>query len=129
MIIIANMSTLLQSLGEDNFNDVLEAVLPIKSVYFSLGQCLGLPTAVLESIREEKSDTKQALTVTLMLWLRQQYDSGRFGRPTWRMLVKAVNQEAGGNNNELAKKIASNHRAISRHLTKLIIIQYLLLRE
>ena len=97
--------------------NVLEAVLPIKSDYFSLGQCLGLPIAVLESIRKAESDAERALYETLKLWLQQKYDTEIFGPPTWRMLVEAVDKEAGGNTNELAKKIASNHHAISRHLT------------
>ena len=33
----------------------------------------------------------------------------RFGKPTWRKLVKAVEEHAGGNNRALAEKIASNH--------------------
>jgi hypothetical protein len=92
----------------------LEAVLPIKFVYFSLGQCLGLPIAVLESIRKTESDDEQALYGTLKLWLQQKYNTERFGPPTWRMLVEAVDQKAGGNNNELAKNIATNHPATSR---------------
>ena len=127
MIIFVIISTSIKLLGEDDLINVLEAVLPIKSVYFSLGQCLGLPLTVLESIRKAESDAEQALSDTLKLWLQQKYDTERFGPPTWRMLVEAVDKEAGGNNNKLAKKIASNHRAISRHLTNLIIIQCLLL--
>ena len=101
--------------------NVLKAVLPMKSVYFSLGQCLGLPIAVLESIGKAESDTERALYETLKLWLQQKYDAERFGLPTWRMLVEAVDQEAGGNNNELAKEIASNHRT-SRKSTKYSIL-------
>ena len=33
----------------------------------------------------------------------------RFGKPTWRKLVKAVEEHAGGNNRALAEKIACNH--------------------
>jgi hypothetical protein len=105
---------ILSLLGEDNLANILEAVLPIKSVYFSLGRCLGLPIAVLESIRKTESDIEQALYGTLKLWLQQKYDTERFGPPTWRTLVEAVDQKAGGNNNELAKKIASNHPAIGK---------------
>ena len=94
--------------------DVLEAVLPIKSIYFALGQSLRLRAADLRSIKEKypnESDTRQALSDTLELWLQQKYNAERFGPPTWRMLVEAVNREAGGNNHELAKKIALKHPA------------------
>ena len=93
-------------------SNVLEAVIPIKSVYFSLGQCLQLQITDLESIRKAypgESDTEQALSDTLKLWLQQKYNVERFGRPTWRMLVEAVDQEDGGNSHEIAKKIASDH--------------------
>ena len=33
----------------------------------------------------------------------------RFGPPTWRILVEAVDRKAGGNNHDLAKEIASDH--------------------
>ena len=95
-------------------SNVLEAVRPIKSVYFSLGQCLQLEITDLESIRKvnpNESDTEQALTDILRLWLQRKYDVGRFGPPTWRMLVEAIEREPGGNNPELAKKIASDHPA------------------
>ena len=120
-MIIAIISISIKSLGEDDLTNVLKAVLPIKSVYFSLGQCLGLLIAVLESIGKAESDTERALYEMLKLWLQQKYDAERFGLPTWRMLVEAVDQEAGGNNNELAKKIASNHRT-SRQSTKYSIL-------
>ena len=94
--------------------EVLEAVLPIKSVYFALGQSLRLRTADLRSIKDKypnDSDTRQALSDVLELWLQKKYKVDKFGPPTWRMLVEAVNREAGGNNHELAKKIALEHPA------------------
>ena len=45
----------------------------------------------------------------LLLWLLQKYKVEKFGPPTWRMLVEAVDKKTGGNNHELAKEIASNH--------------------
>ena len=103
--------------GEDDLIDVLEAVLPIKSLYFALGRSLRLKTADLKSIQEaypSESDVEQALSDTLELWLQQKYNAGRFGPPTWRMLAEAVNREGGGNNHELAKKIASQHPAAGK---------------
>ena len=98
--------------GEDDLSNVLEAVLPIKPHYFSLGQCLQLQVSELRSIRKKypgESEARQALSDTLKLWLQQKYNMDRFGPPTWRMLVEAVNHNASGNSHELAKKIASDH--------------------
>ena len=99
--------------------DVLEAVLPLKSVYMALGRSLRLKTADLKLIQEaypNESDTEQALNDTLELWLQQKYNVKRFGPPTWRMLVEAVNREAGGNNPELAKKIALKYPATGSYI-------------
>ena len=94
--------------------EVVDAVLPIKSVYFSLGQSLRLQVADLRSIKEKypnESDDRQALSDILELWLQKNYNVIKFGPPTWRMLVEAVNRKAGGNNHDLAKEIASDHPA------------------
>ena len=103
-----------QCVGEDDLTDVLEAVVPIQSAYYALGRSLRLRTADLRSILEvypNESDAEQALYDILELWLQQKYNVERFGPPTWRMLVEAVDRKAGGNNHELAKKIASDHSA------------------
>ena len=57
------------------------------------------------------SDLEQAFTEMLLVWLRHSYNIDKHGPPTWRRLVEAVDNDAGGNNRALAKKIASNHPA------------------
>ena len=92
--------------------DVIEEVQSIQSLYYPLGQSLRLNIADLRKIRDKypsKSDAKQALEEVLLLWLDKKYDAENFGPPTWRMLVEAVERKGGGNNNELAKEIASRH--------------------
>ena len=92
----------------------MEEVLSLKSAYYSLGRSLRLQTVDLRAIRKaypNESDTELALEDVLLLWLRQKYNVERFGPPTWRMLVEAVDNKAGGNNHDLAKEIASNHPA------------------
>ena len=49
----------------------------------------------------------------LLVWLRHSYNIDKHGPPTWRRLVEAVDNDAGGNNRALAKKIASNHEKIA----------------
>ena len=103
---------ILLNLDEDDITDVLEEMLPIKAVYFPLGECLRLSNHDLKAIREaypDESMADQALKDVLLLWLHQKYKVERFGPPTWRMLVEAVDKRTGGNNHELAKEIASNH--------------------
>ena len=99
---------------EDDLSDIMEEVLDIKSVCFALGQSLRLRHDNLEAIRKKylnESDHERALTDVLLLWLKREYNVERFGPPTWRMLVEAVNKKSGGNNYELAKQIALGHPA------------------
>lgn len=97
-------------IGEDELADVIEEVISIKSSYYALGRALRLRISDLNSVREaHSSDNEQALTEVLLLWLCQKYNTAKFGSPTWRMLVEAVDKESGGNDHELAKKIASSH--------------------
>ena len=84
----------------------------VKTVYFPLGECLRLQTPDLKAVREayrNESMADQALKDVLLLWLDQKYRVDKYGPPTWRMLVEAVDKRTGGNNHELAKEIASNH--------------------
>ena len=99
---------------EDDLVDIMGEVLSMKTVYYPLGQSLRLRTYYLKAIREaypSESDAEQALEDVLLLWLHQKYNVKKFGPPTWKMLVEAVDKKAGGNNHDLANEIASNHPA------------------
>ena len=50
------------------------------------------------------------LRAVLTKWLRKGYNYQKHGPPTWRMLVKAVADPAGGDNVALAEVIARNHQ-------------------
>ena len=49
------------------------------------------------------------LQAVVVKWLQKGYNYRRFGPPTWRMLVEAVGDPAGGNNIALAETIAKKH--------------------
>ena len=91
----------------DNFSDVyLRVKSSISSQYYDFGIALGIPPDVLSNIKEEP---KRALSNVLQEWLKQNYNTEKHGLPTWRKLVEAVDNPAGGNNHALAKAIASEH--------------------
>ena len=91
----------------DNFSDVyLRVKSSISSQYYDFGIALGIPPDVLSNIKEEP---KRALSNVLQEWLKQNYNTDKHGLPTWRKLVEAVDNPAGGNNHALAKAIASEH--------------------
>ena len=92
--------------AEDDFHEVYHELENIKARYYHLGIALGLPPGELEAIRKAHSqDMEVALTQVLLLWLRQQYNVEKFGRPTWQKLRKTVD----GENHTLAEKIAEKH--------------------
>ena len=55
------------------------------------------------------ADDDDYLTMMLSLWLKQEYNTKRFGKPTWQQLADAVGHPAGGNNNALAARIAKKY--------------------
>ena len=54
-------------------------------------------------------DPEECLSSLLYEWLKQSYDTGKYGYPSWRALVKAVASLTGGANPALAQKIAEKH--------------------
>lgn len=79
--------------GEDDLADIIEEIVSIKSVYFSLGRSLRLRPDDLRAVSEacgststgagEESDhnAERALNDVVLLWLRQKYNVERFGPP------------------------------------------------
>ena len=90
----------------------MKEIVHVKVNYKAFGMILGLSYAQLESIQKTPLcivDIGTALTEVVLTWLRQKYNTARFGLPTWRKLVEAVDSEAGGNDHTLAKEIAVHH--------------------
>ena len=97
-------------IGEADLRDVRRELMSIKAKYYQLGVELGLLPGELDAIRvEDPQDVDQAFTKVILRWLRQHYDVVRFGGPTWRRLVEAVDSPAGGINHALAVNIALKH--------------------
>ena len=53
----------------------------------------------------------RCLSDVLESWLKRNYDTERFGLPTWRWLVEIVADPAAGNDTALADNIATKHVA------------------
>ena len=60
-----------------------------------------------------KEDVTDCLREVLTQWLKKTYSVKQFGEPSWKLLVKAVSDQVGGNDCALAEKIAQNHQGIS----------------
>ena len=96
--------------AEDDFREVYREVANIQSNYYQLGIELGLPLREIEAVKKAfQQDIVQAFTDVLGIWLRHRYNIEKYGPPTWRRLVEAVDSPTGGNNHALAKTIAEHH--------------------
>ena len=74
------------------------------------GSALRIPSAKLSIIKATPGSTPEScLKNTLLEFLKKNYDYENHGEPSWKLIVKAVAARAGGNNVELALKIAKDH--------------------
>lgn len=95
----------------------MKEVIQVKTRYKTFGMILGLGFTELEAIQKTNVfDVEDALAAVVITWLRQKYNVKKFGHPTWRRIVEAIDNEAGGNNHALAKRIAKNHPGIHKIL-------------
>ena len=71
---------------------------------------LRLKPALLSRIQaNHPTDVIACLTKALAEWLNMSYNTSRFGPPSWKLLVAAVADPAGGNNHALAERIAQKY--------------------
>ena len=95
------------------------AVLDLAGMWRDMCFALGLRPAVADTIVATCENPKQCLRQVIIRWLKKMYDVSKHGPPTWRTLVKAVSDKAGGDNPALAEEIAKKRKGIltNRHLT------------
>ena len=92
--------------------DVVKVLSPVESRFYDIGLGLRLSMECLDDIEEKcGQNAHQALRKVIDAWLKQSYDVSTFGPPTWRMLVQVIDDPAGGNDHQLAEKIALDHPA------------------
>ena len=89
--------------------DVKSACEPVTARWKSLGLALRLSPTRLDVIEKENRSLDECLTGALTLWLNKNYDTKRFGEPSWELLAKAVGHPAGGNNSALSAEIRQRH--------------------
>ena len=96
--------------GEEDAFDVKRAIKKVAARFYSVGSALGLLASTLDKIQNDNPhDSEQALVQVINMWLARQFNTARFGAPSWRKLVYAVASPAGGNNHLLANEIAEDH--------------------
>ena len=98
--------------GLDDLYDLRRELIPASANWTNIGIALGLHANVLDCIKAANiSNPDACLTSMVTEWLRRNHNVDKFGEPTWRQLVEAVADPAGGANMDLAKNIAKRHKA------------------
>ena len=98
------------TIGVSSAHDVKLAVMSVAANIRLFGGALGLPSSTLDRIHKDNPhDVRTALGQVIDTWLAREYDTERFGAPSWRKLVDAVASLAGENSHVLAKMIAEEH--------------------
>ncbi len=87
----------------------MNALTDVQFRYYEIGTQLRLKALELEAIKNKSATNTIAMGAVIEEWLKGNYNTDRFGPPTWKMLVEVVANPNGGNNNSLAKIIAKKH--------------------
>ena len=96
--------------GEDDTYDVYREVVSLSGRWPSI--CLALrlrPSDRSKIAAAHPRSPDECLEAVVVKWLQKGYNYQKFGCPSWRILVEAVDDPAGGNNSALAETIAKKH--------------------
>ena len=86
----------------------------IESRFYEIGIMLHLNPDVLDGIESlNPASSSKRMSKMITEWLKRNYDTKRFGLPTWKSLVIAVAERSGGANEACARDIANKHRVPS----------------
>ena len=109
IITLSTITVLLKISEEDDLYSVFDAVRPVSSKWSRLCCSLGLRASLLDTIEKNHSkDVGDCLFAGLKHWILKNYDTTKHGPPSWRRLVKAVDNSS--DNHALALKIAEEHK-------------------
>ena len=79
---------------------------------------LHLPSLVKSTIAASNpTDPNACLRTVIVLRLQREYDVEQYRPPSWRALVEAVADPAGGNDTDLAESIAEKYSGMSEFPT------------
>ena len=91
----------------DDLSDVVDAVNGLAGEWSKLAIKLHLNDDDVKKLKKNnQGDSEECLKDAIVLWLKENYNTARFGHPSWRTLVEAVK----GMNKALAIEIANSHR-------------------
>jgi hypothetical protein len=98
---------------EEDANIVFKAIGKKVAKYAEIGRNFGLVPSTIESIRENHpGDNSKALQDVIITWIQQDFNTTRFGLPSWRKVVEVIS----GFDKLLAKKCRRSSHQNNRYL-------------
>ena len=85
----------------------MSALEPLESRWRDIGRKLGMLPSAIDSILADHSKSGPCLSEVIKHWLQQNYDTNKFGQPSWKKLAEAVS----GLDKRLFNSLAKNHKA------------------
>ena len=93
------------STEEGEWNVVVMETKSLAAEWDQISIYLGLPFDLIKGIKSVAGDCYQHWSEALHQWIRQNYNTKKFGDPSWRTLLKAI----AGVDKRKFKKLASSH--------------------
>ena len=90
---------------EDDWNVIVMETKSLAAEWEEISICLGLPFDLIKGTKSVAGDCYQRWSEALSQWIRQNYNTKKFGDPSWRTLLKAI----AGVDKRKFKKLAADH--------------------
>ena len=95
--------------GEDDWNIVILECEALATKWMELGAYLGLSVGRIDTIKADFfNDTHGCLYEMFRYWIQQNYNTAKFGPPSWKVLLKSVAMI----DKLLFMKLAQSHQGI-----------------
>ena len=99
--------------AEEDIHNIYSEVIGLSGRWSDMCLALRLPPSDQSEISTAYlGNPEECLQAVLVKWLKKGYNYQKFGSPTWRMLVEAVADPAGGNDSALANFLTQKHQGM-----------------
>ena len=97
------------SLGEDDWNDVVIACSSLSAKWQQLCGHMGLTLRAVRTIKQtNQNDSAASWNDAITQWILQEYNTEKYGCPSWKSLLKAI----GKVDKPLFEKLTKEHQGM-----------------
>ena len=90
---------------ESDWNSIVMECKSLSAKWEKLSIYLGLPPDKIDTIKRDNHDAENRWSQALLAWIRQGYETKKYGKPSWRTLLRAIAEE----NKHLFDKLSQSH--------------------